>query len=333
MKGILVSLVLTSSSLAGAAAAPQYIFSKDMVTQLKGQSVYSAYCQKPVGHFTKEACAIGKKNADFANFKFKNLELVNAKTLRVGDGSRSFEITRGNIMGEFSINGKKIDFAKLTPEEIQNRVSDAIPKLSASFFMNHAEAADAPLSPLAAAVSTMLSKTTDDETCVATQAVIDSCQGDKDASLAMTAMNISSATSDFTQAREISQKVEAAQKMMKAKQAFDAIAMASGVYIKMAYTSVPVMCVVEVKGQKMPAKGALLDCDDQIQKVSAVMDKFIEEFKIKDTANYYKNAAALEKVRASFKIKSNVWKSNDSIQKVRPTKSMPELLNKIPAQQ
>lgn len=183
MRIVLFSVSLIFSFTAQA-AKPTYTWDKKEIESLKAKTLYSVYCAKPGGLFTTDACRLNKSELGFKNYKLKTIEWMNPTKIRVGDGVRTVEILRGPGMGEFTLNGRAIDFSTSTPAEIRKKITEALPKVaSGSFFMNAAQAEVRPSEDvyleLNRAVLLIESQTTDAEVCKTSHRIIELCRDGK----------------------------------------------------------------------------------------------------------------------------------------------------------
>lgn len=294
MKVLLFSVSFFAASLSSAATSSGMTWNENLVAQLKTQTAFAAFCKKPKGVFTKEACVNSAKDAGFKNFKFKNVELVSPAVVRVGDGPRSVEISFGEKYGQFALNGRTIDFAAMNSKEIADKISAALPKVgAASLFMNSAHAATDTFIYLKRAVHAMLAAKSDEEVCENAQKVVDICSG----TATMTGTDglikaqdkfsklLQNASHSPEQLNEAAAEVEE-----EAERANTFLDLSAGLFLN-AYGRSPDNCEVKVREEdkekgsltekKTKASGVLSECKDKFAKKQDENNKAVAALNLK----------------------------------------------------
>jgi hypothetical protein len=179
MKSLLVAIVLLSAST-GFSAEAKFVWNKSLVAQLKTNSLQDVFCKSPNGPSVLETCKYISAQKRSLNSKIKTIEIENPSTVRVSDGRRSVEITRGAKVSQFIINKKTIDFAELkTVQERYQKIAELMPKVAASFFFPNAQAAEgkSDIAEMNDALVLMMSQSVDIDICDSAKRVVALCEG------------------------------------------------------------------------------------------------------------------------------------------------------------
>jgi hypothetical protein len=211
--------------------------------------------------------------------------MVSATTIRVGDGSRSVEISFGVKSGQYTLNSRTVDFATMTAAEITEKISSALPKVATSLWLSKAYAGEETFIYLSKAVHAMLASKSDDVICEHAQKVVEICGGDLPMTGAIGLLNAQTAYVGvrLDKSASISQLQDAAEKVRDAAEHYGAFVNLSAGLIHTAYERSSESCEITIKEKKINARIALLACEEQAKINQKEVDKTVAQMGIESS--------------------------------------------------